>query len=87
MRPLLLLMGREACKGPGPHLQPRKTRRPCPGRVLTMAWMVLLLWLLTYDPGQGLGLCILWGISKQSLRVLVSITIPVCLLLLLMVDA
>ena len=56
-------------------------------RVLTMAWMVLLLWLLTYDPGQGLGLCILWGISKQSLRVLVSITIPVCLLLLLVVDA
>lgn len=52
-----------------------------------MAWMVLLLWLLTYDPGQGLGLCILWGISKQSLRVLVSITIPVCLLLLLVVDA
>jgi len=87
MRPLLHLMGCEACKGPGPHLQLRRPKRSCPGRALTMACTVLLLWLLTYDPGQRLGLCILWGISKQSLRVLVSITIPVCLLLLLAVDA
>ncbi|KAF4008263.1 hypothetical protein G4228_019952, partial [Cervus hanglu yarkandensis] len=37
-------------KGPGPHLQPRRLRRPHPGRVPTMAWTVLLLGLLGYGP-------------------------------------
>ena len=33
-----------------------------------MAWMALLLGLLTYGLGQALGLCILGGTYKQGLR-------------------
>ena len=45
--------GLEAWKGPGPHLQSRRLRRPRPWRVPTMVRAVLLLGLLAYGSGQG----------------------------------